>query len=98
LRNGTGNVWRPNKEFFGASRESNRRVVSVQFAHTSSARPRTRSVLTAIFVDEAGEMSDKPLFAACAAAEAFWRAHHEAWRAGGCGSALKTSLANCLTP
>jgi ABC-type uncharacterized transport system substrate-binding protein len=29
LRNGTGNFWRPNKEFFGANRDSNRRVVSI---------------------------------------------------------------------
>jgi hypothetical protein len=56
--NGTGNVGRPNREFFGANREFDGRVVSVHFSHTCSAGPRTRSVLTAIFVDEEGEMSD----------------------------------------
>jgi hypothetical protein len=39
-------------------------------------------------------MPDTPV-AAYATAEAFWRAHHEACRDGGCGSALKTSLASC---
>jgi hypothetical protein len=88
LRNGTGNFWRPNKEFFGANREFNRWVVSVHFSHTCSAGASDAIFLTAIFAGEEGEMSDKPLSRRALRPEAFWRAHHEAWGAGGCGSAL----------
>jgi hypothetical protein len=44
-------------------------------------------------------MSGQTPVAACATAEAFWRAHHEAWRAGGCGSALNFArqLPNALS-
>jgi len=91
----SGNSFQGAANFKGAAKS--RRVVSVHFSHTCSAGPRTRSVLTAIFVREEGEMSDKPLSRRALRPR---RSGERTVRdgAGGCGSAPKTSLASALTP
>jgi hypothetical protein len=68
-----------NREFFAGIREFRVTDVSVHFSHTCSFDVRTRSVLTDEFASEDDEMSDK-LRSRERYGEAFWRAHHEAWR------------------
>jgi hypothetical protein len=53
--------------------------VSINFRDACYAGPRTRSVLTGNFAGEEDEMSDE-LLSRGRYGEAFWRAHHEAWR------------------
>jgi hypothetical protein len=55
------------------------RVVSVHFSHACSGVPGSRSVLACGFADEENKMADEN-WSRARYDEAFWRAHHEAWR------------------
>src|SRR5205807_3604141 len=79
LRNGTGNFRSHNREFFRDNREFNRASVSVHCSHACFA-PARRDLFSLAFLQSQEEQMADRVWSRERYGEAFWRAHHEAWR------------------